>query len=180
MGVHPHTSCVSAGALAVYLVGVGSKEREGEMAYWAFTWACVHRRYLSWYPAGRSALRGGCSWKGYSPASRLPLCFVSDELGRARVLGRGRGLAVRVVVYTHIPRRRSERRSRVGVRVHREAGLAFALGARLGVQVGSQLREVSAGWGTHLGPLLIPMPHCRCRVLFSMHGGHAGDMAVVR
>ncbi len=83
--MHPHTNCISAATLAVYLIGVG--------------------KY------------------------RLPSYFISDDWGRARVLVHGRGLAVRVVVYAHISRRRGEGRGRVGVRVrrgYREAGLAFA------------------------------------------------------
>ncbi len=93
-------------------------------------------------------------------------------------------LVVRIVVYAHIPRRRGEGRGGVGVRVHsgyREARVAFTLGAHPGVQVGGQhLEESVAGRGTHLGPPLVAVPRCRRHVLFSMRGGRAGDVAVVR
>ena len=52
-GMHPHPGWVSAGALAMYLVRVGSKEEGGgEAAYQAFALACTRRGCLSWYPAG--------------------------------------------------------------------------------------------------------------------------------
>ena len=96
-------------------------------------------------------------------------------------------LVVRIVVYAHnIPRRRGKGRGGVGVRVHsgyREARVVFTLGAHPGVQVGGQhLEESIAGWGTHLGPplALVAVPRCRRHVLFSMRGGRADDVAVVR
>ena len=92
-------------------------------------------------------------------------------------------LVVRIVVHANIPRRRGEGRGGVVHSGYREARVAFTLGAHPGVQVGGQHREESvAGRGTHLGPLLVAVPRCRrCRhVLFSMHGGRDGDVAVVR
>ena len=56
--VCPHPGCVSAGALVVYLVRVGSKER-GEVAYQAFAWARAYCMYLSLCLTGRS-VQGQC------------------------------------------------------------------------------------------------------------------------
>jgi len=161
---------VSAGTLAVYLVRVESKEERG--------WLTGHSRGLM-FTMGTCP---GSSWAVSNPwwaklagvLTGVLLLFVVFVLrfGRVGAILGGWVIVVRVTVYAHILRGRGECRgwafafAFAGVTWGAVLAFAFVLGARPGVQLGSQPCEVDvAGWGTHLGPfLLVAVLRCRRRV----------------